>query len=129
MPKKRVFISFDYDNDSFLKDALVGQARNDDSPFEIADHSIKEAIPHNWEQKAATKISGVDVIVVICGTRTPWATGVATELAIAQRLGKPYFLLRGYSDRQCLAPTTAKYTDKIYDWTWQNLDLLLKGHR
>ena len=44
MNKKRSFISFDYDHDADLKNLLVGQARNSDSPFEITDLSIKEAI-------------------------------------------------------------------------------------
>ena len=33
MPK-RVFVSFDYDYDKTLKDFLIGQAKNPDSPFE-----------------------------------------------------------------------------------------------
>lgn len=41
MNKKRVFISFDYDHDESLKNLLVGQARNPDSPFCITDMSIK----------------------------------------------------------------------------------------
>lgn len=45
--KKRVFISFDYDNDLDLKTLLVGQARNSDSPFEVIDMSIKETIVSN----------------------------------------------------------------------------------
>jgi integrase len=36
------FISFDYDHDEDLKTLLVGQAKNPDSPFWIADQSIKE---------------------------------------------------------------------------------------
>ena len=34
MNKKRVFVSFDYDHDRDLKDLLIGQARNENSPFE-----------------------------------------------------------------------------------------------
>ena len=49
MAKKRTFVSFDYDHDSFLKEALVGQAKNEDSPFELADWSIKEAISEDWK--------------------------------------------------------------------------------
>jgi len=45
MPKKKVFVSFDFDNDKTLKDFIVGQAKNSDSPFEISDHSLKEAAP------------------------------------------------------------------------------------
>ena len=47
--KKRVFISFDYDHDSDIKGSLVGQAKLPDSPFEIVDMSIKEAIASNWK--------------------------------------------------------------------------------
>ena len=50
--KKRVFISFDYDHDLDLKNLLVGQAKNEDSPFEIADFSIKEAISEDLEEKS-----------------------------------------------------------------------------
>ena len=56
MAKKKVFISFDYDHDERLKDFLVGQAKNTDSPFELADWSIKEAIDKNWKEKAKQRI-------------------------------------------------------------------------
>jgi len=36
MAKKRVFISFDFDNDKVLKDFIVGQSKRPDSPFEIS---------------------------------------------------------------------------------------------
>ena len=34
MAMKRAFISFDFDHDEELRDALKGQARNPESPFE-----------------------------------------------------------------------------------------------
>ena len=40
-----VFVSFDYDHDARLKDLLIGQARLPDSPFEVADWSVKTASP------------------------------------------------------------------------------------
>jgi hypothetical protein len=43
MAKVPVYISFDYDHDDDLKVMLAGQAKLEDSPFEIIDHSIKEA--------------------------------------------------------------------------------------
>ena len=45
MAKKKVFVSFDFDNDKKLKDFIVGQSRLPDSPFEIIDTSLKEAAP------------------------------------------------------------------------------------
>jgi hypothetical protein len=46
--KLRAFISFDYDHDVDLKTMLVGQARHADTPFEIADWSVKEHQAGNW---------------------------------------------------------------------------------
>jgi hypothetical protein len=129
MAKKRTFISFDYDHDVSLKNLLVGQARNDDSPFEITDMSIKETITEDWKKKARTRIKGCDVVAVICGEYTDTATGVSAEVKIAQEEDVPYFLLQGYSDKSCKKPTAAKSTDKMYEWTWDNLKKLINGAR
>ena len=129
MAKTKVFISFDYDHDDSLKLLLVGQAKNPDSPFELADWSIKEHIDDNWKAKARTRIKSVDVVCVICGTHTNTATGVSAELKIAQEEGQPYFLLAGYTDKNCVKPTAAKATDSMYKWTWPNLKQLIKGDR
>jgi hypothetical protein len=126
---KRAFISFDYDNDNDLKVMLVGQAKHPDTDFEIADFSIKEAISSGWKDKARTRIKGCDVVIVICGEHTNTATGVSTELEIAQEEDTPYFLLWGRSDKTCVKPTAAKSTDTIYKWTWENLKALVNGGR
>jgi len=52
MAKTKVFVSFDYDHDETLKTFLVGQAKHEDSPFELADWSIKEAITEDWKAKS-----------------------------------------------------------------------------
>jgi glutamate formiminotransferase len=127
--KKRVFISFDYDNDETLKTFLVGQSKNEDSPFELADWSIKEKIDENWKKHARTRIKSVDVVAVICGENTNTATGVSAEVTIAQEEKVPYFLLKGYADKTCKKPVAAKSTDKIYTWTWENLKTLIGGGR
>jgi response regulator RpfG family c-di-GMP phosphodiesterase len=129
MAKTRVFISFDYDHDESLKILLVGQSKNTDSPFELADWSIKEAISEEWKKKARTRIKNVDVMVVICGEYTDSAAGVSAELKIAQEERIPYFLLKGYSDKTCVKPKAAKSDDKIYTWTWANLKTLIGGGR
>lgn len=128
MAKTRLFISFDYDHDLDLKTLLVGQAKNPDSPFEIIDWSIKEASA-DWKAKARQRIRASDVVAVICGEHTDTAVGVGTELSIAQEEGIAYFLLWGRADRTCRKPTSAKSTDTIYKWTWENLKLLIAGNR
>jgi hypothetical protein len=129
MAKKRVFTSFDFDHDENLRNLLVGQSKNPDSPFELADWSITEAMAGDWKEKVRTRIRSVDQVVVLCGRFTDMATGVSAELEIAQEERKPYFLLRGYTDRECKKPKAAKSTDKMYSWTWPNLKALIGGGR
>lgn len=126
---KRAFISFDYDHDLDLKTMLVGQAKNPDTPFNISDFSIKEAISSNWKDKARTRIKGCDIVIVICGEYTHTASGVSAELEIAQEERVPYFLLWGRSDKNCTKPVKAKSSDDIYKWTWDNLKSLIGGSR
>jgi hypothetical protein len=68
-----------------------------------------------------------DQVVVLCGTSTHTASGVDHELKIAKEIGKPYFLLRGYSDKICTKPASS--TDTMYDWTWPILKALIGGSR
>jgi hypothetical protein len=129
MSKKRVFVSFDYDNDEFLKTALIGQAKNDDSPFELADHSIKEQLSGDWKEKAKARIKRTDLVIVMCGLNTNTASGVSAELKIAQEQEVPYFLLAGYAGKKCVKPVASLNSDKLYNWTWDNLKTLVGGGR
>jgi len=127
--KTKVFISFDYDHDDDLKIMLVGQAKNEDSPFQIIDMSVKEELVGDWKEKVRQRIKKVDQVIVICGEHTDTATGVSSEVKITQEEKKTYFLLWGRSDKTCVKPKDAKESDKIYSWTWDNLRKLLKGER
>jgi hypothetical protein len=127
--KSRVFISFDFDHDEVLKTFLVGQAANPDTPFELADWSIKEHLTGNWVEKARMRVRAVDQMAVICGQHTHLARGVSEEVRLAQEERKPYFLLWGYSERVCTKPLAAYPSDKIYKWTWDNLKALIGGAR
>lgn len=129
MVAKRVFISFDYDHDDDLRVLLVGQARNPDSPFSLADWAVKEPMTGDWKAKVRTRIRAVDQMIVMCGEFTQTASGVSAELAIAQEDKIPYFLLHGRNGRTCRKPQAARATDKIYDWTWPNLKILIAGSR
>ena len=125
----RVFISFDYDNDRELPDTLIGQAKQQNSPFSIADYSLKEPLTEKWRDEVRNRIRRADLTIVICGECTDTAKGVAAELAITREEQKPYFLLWGRPHRDCKKPATALRTDKIYKWTWDNLKVLIEGGR
>jgi hypothetical protein len=127
--KKRVFISFDYDNDERAKTMLAGQAKLADSPFDFVDASVKEHLTGDWKEKVKRRIGNVDVVMVLCGEKTHTAAGVSAELEIAKESSKEYFLLSAYSDRTCTKPKAASSSDKMYSWTWDNLKNLIGGER
>lgn len=129
MTKKRAFISFDFEHDEDLRNLLVGQSMNPDSPFEIKDRSIKEPLTGDWKEKVRRRMDNVDVVIVICGEYTHRAAGVAAELEIARDAKKPYFLLWGRNGKSCRKPTTALDSDPIYEWTWENLKHLIERAR
>ena len=129
MARKKVFVSFDYDHDATIKMFLVNQSKLPDTPFDIWDSSVKEHIDGDWIDKVRHKIANVDVVCVLCGENTHTAKGVAIELQQAREVGTLHFLLKGYKDKSCTKPTTALSTDKLYDWTWPNLKLLIHGGR
>lgn len=129
MTKPKVFISFDFDNDSDLRDFLVGQAKHPESPFEIENWSLKEPLTGDWKEKIKTRIRRCDQVIVMCGNYTDKATGVNIELKITQEERKPYFLLAGRKDGNNKKPSNSLPTDKLYNWTWENLNLLLQGKR
>jgi len=124
----RAFVSFDYDHDLVMKGALLAQSKLRDSPFAIADWSIKEASP-TWKSEARSRIRHCDVVIVLCGRHTHTATGVAEELKMAREEGIPYFLLAGYPTGDVTTPSTALPSDKLYKWTWDNLKNLVGGSR
>ena len=124
MPKTKVFVSYDFDNDKVLKDFIIGQAKLPDSPFEVSDHSLKEAAPErDWESKARAAIGRADKFIVMLGSRTRYAPGVKKEITIAKQLGKPRFQIIGYRDgsRDWAVPDAGV----TYSWNWENLKKVL----
>lgn len=129
MTKERAYISFDYDHDDDLRMLLAGQALHSDTPFDIKDRSLKEPLAGDWQSKVRRRMGNIDVVIVVCGEHTHTAKGVAAELTIAREEKKPYFLLKGRSEKTCTRPTSALPEDKMYKWTWDNLKALIHGSR
>ncbi len=127
--KKRVFISFDFDNDEGAKIMLAGQAKLPDSPFDFTDASVKDHLTGDWKEKVRRRMDNIDVVIVLCGEYAHKASGVSAEMTIAQEKNKSYFLLAAYGDKTCTRPLSAQSSDKIYKWTWDNLKTLVGGGR
>lgn len=123
MAKKRVFVSFDFDNDKVSKDFVIGQSRLPDSPFEVIDHSLKEAAPQrDWEQKARSAIRRSGIVLVMVGRNTYRASGVLKEVSIAREEGIKIVQMIGYKDGDY---TLVPNAGTLYRWNWENLKKLL----
>ena len=117
-------MSFDFDNDKALRDFIIGQAKNPDSPFEVSDHSLKEAAPEkDWVEKARRAISRSDILIVMLGPKTKKASGVLKEVKIANELKKKKFQIIGYKvgTEDWRVPDAGR----VYRWNWENLKKLL----
>jgi hypothetical protein len=123
MAKKRVFVSFDFDNDKVLKEFLIGQSKLPDSPFEVIDHSLKEAAPEkDWEDKARRAIKRSEIVIVMVGPSTYRASGVLKEVKIAREEEVRIIQVIGYKDGNYTAVANA---GRLYSWNWENLKNLL----
>lgn len=123
MASKRVFFSFDFDEDQNLKHHMIGQLKLESSPFDAADWSMKEAAPQsNWETEARSRISKSDVVVVLVGPKTHKAPGVLKEVAMARELKKPIVQIIGYKDA---SPTPVQDAGRLLKWTWPNMSNVL----
>ena len=125
MTQKRVFISFDFDNDKKLRGSLIAQARDLKLPFNLVDSSVQEPFDEKWRAQVRERIRKSNLVIVICGRHTRQAKGVEAEISITRELNKPYFLLAGHPKVKCQKPANALKTDVIHKWRWKILRELI----
>lgn len=118
--KKRIFISFAIEDEQY-RDFLVGQAKNERSPFTFVDMSVKQ--PWNekiWKQKCRTKIKSCDGMIVLLSKNTWHSSGTRWEIACAKEEGIPVIGMHIKKNDQGAIPPELK-GKKIINWTWENL--------
>ena len=118
MPDLKIFVSFEFDEDSDLKNTFFQQAKEDTS-HRILNSSLNEAYPdQEWKDKARSAIRGCDIVIVLVGQDTHNAPGVKTEVEIALRLKKPVLQV---------VPQGRSYTgvpdlDQSIPWRWKRIN-------
>ena len=75
MTTKRAFISFDFDHDDDLRNALVGQAKYPNSPFRNCRCVREKAFAGRLERQVRRRIQRADLVIVMCGENTHEAEG------------------------------------------------------
>lgn len=119
MANKRIFISFAIEDEKY-RDFLVAQAKNDKSPFEFTDMSVKQAWDAKWKTNCRTRIRGCDGIVALISKNTAKSTGELWEIQCAYDEKIPVMLMWIDDNRPALP---ALLTGKLINlWSWKNLD-------
>jgi hypothetical protein len=119
---KRIFIAFAIE-DVRSRDFLVGQAKNDNSPFEFVDMSVKQPWETDWEAKCRSRIRGCDGVIALISKYTPSATGQLFEIRTAEEERIPTMLMYSSSGRPNL-PYSLNYK-LINVWSWDNIKAFL----
>jgi hypothetical protein len=120
MSKKRVFISFAKE-DINLRDLLVGQARNKNSPFEFIDMSVKEPWDSAWKTNCRTKIKRCDGLLAIVTSDTKNADGQLWEIKCAKEEGIPRRGIWGHPENHPTTLPDELNGVSIVNWTWENI--------
>ena len=118
---KRVFISFAI-KDSVYRDHLVDQARNNKSPFEFMDMSVKRPWKESeWKKKCRTKIKRSDAIIALLSKNTWHAGGARWEMKCAIEEKKPIIGMHiKKNDKRAIPPELKR--KKIIIWSWPNIE-------
>ena len=121
---KRIYISFAVE-DSKYRDYLVQQARNEKSPFEFIDMSVKRPWKeHEWKKKCRTKIKKCDGVLVLLSKSTYHASGARWEIKCATEEGKKIIGMHIQKKNKGAIPPELK-KKKIINWSWRNLETFI----
>jgi hypothetical protein len=122
----RIFISFAIE-DKWAKEYLVGQAKNEKSPFEFTDMSINVPFDEKWKTQCRSRVKGCDGMIAFVSKKTATAVGAVWEVKTAKEEGVPVIsVYTTTDDRPATLP--AEYTGvKKVAWTWDNIKSFLNS--
>ena len=121
--KNRIFISFAFE-DAALRTLLVGQARNEHSPFEFVDMSVKEPWDEKWKTQCRSRIKGCDGVIALLSGNTANATGQLWEMKTANEEGVPMIGLYVDKNKKPTIPEALR-GKKIIEWTWPEIEAFI----
>jgi hypothetical protein len=123
--KNRIFISFAID-DARYRTMLVGQAKNEDSPFEFVDMSVKEPWDEKWKTQCRSRIKGCDGVIALLSTNTANADGQLWEMKTANEEGVPMIGVYIDKNNKPSIPEALR-GKKVIEWTWPGIAAFIDG--
>ena len=122
--KNRIFISFAIE-DKWAREYLVGQARNEKSPFEFVDMSVKEPWDEKWKTQCRTRIKGCDGTIALVSTNTKSAAGQLWEVKTSKEEGVPVLGIYATTDNRPSSLPAEFSGVQVVGWTWANIKAFL----
>lgn len=116
----RVFISFAIE-DVASRNLLVGQAKNERSPFEFVDMSVKGPWDEKWKTNCRTRIKGCDGMIALVSKNTAKATGALWEVACAKEEKVPVRGVYVDANNKPLALPAEFNEVRAVEWSWTNI--------
>lgn len=120
----RIFTAFAIE-DKWARDYLVGQARNERSPFEFVDMSVKEPWDDQWKLRCRTRIKGCDGVIALVSTNTARAVGQLWEIRCAKEEGVPILGIYTTADNRPTTVPAELSGVAVVGWTWANIQSFL----
>ena len=123
--KKKIFISFAMEDKKFI-DFLVAQSKNEKTPFNFIDMSVKEPwIKTEWKMKCRTKIRSCDGMIVLLSKNTWHSGGSRWEIKCAKEERIPVIGMHIKKNEKGAIPTELRGKRTI-EWTWDSLEKSIK---
>ena len=122
--KNRIFISFAIEN-KWARDYLVGQAKNEKSPFEFVDMSLKEPWDEKWKTQCRTRIERCDGVIALISKNTKNAAGQLWEIKTAKEEKIPVRGVYTTTDERPTSLPSELDRVRVVAWTWANIKAFL----
>lgn len=116
---KRVFISFAIE-DAYARDFLVQHAKDNRSPFEFIDMSVKEPWDEKWKTNCRERIKSCDGVIALISKRTRMADGAKWEMNCANEERKPMIGIHIHSDDKGQIPAELE-GHRVIEWSWSGV--------
>ena len=124
MATKRVFIAFAIPDEKY-RVFLVAHAKNEKSPFEFIDMSVKEPWDEKWKTNCRVRVKGCDGVIALISKNTAAADGELWEIQCAYEEGIPTMLM-WVNDERPAVPALLK-DKRINVWSWSNLKTFIEN--
>ena len=118
--KNRIFVSFAMEDKTY-RDFLVGQAKNEKSPFEFVNMSVLEPWDSQWKTNCRTRIKGCDGMIALLSKNTAKAAGALWEVACAKEEKIPVIGIYCTTDNRPASLPTVFTGVRVFGWTWANI--------